>query len=53
MAATGKSLRFDPQTVDELANSTYGKPDTFALLSIPFVWFFIRETKGKALEDMG
>jgi hypothetical protein len=34
MAATGKSLRFDPQTVDELANSAYGKPDTFALLSI-------------------
>jgi hypothetical protein len=34
MAAAGKSLRFDPQTVDELANSAYGRPDTFALLSI-------------------
>lgn len=34
MAATGKSLRFEPQTVDELANSRYGRPDTFALLSI-------------------
>jgi hypothetical protein len=34
MAATGKSLRFDPQTVDELANSGYGRADTFALLSI-------------------
>ncbi|MDQ6805759.1 MAG: DUF262 domain-containing protein [Actinomycetota bacterium] len=34
MAATGKSLRFDPQTVDELTNSAYGQPDTFALLSI-------------------
>ena len=34
MAATGKSLRFDPQTVDELANSAYGQADTFALLSI-------------------
>jgi len=30
----GKSLRFDAQTVDELANSAYGQPDTFALLSI-------------------
>jgi hypothetical protein len=36
MAATGKSLRFDPQTVDELANSAYGQPDTFALLSIAY-----------------
>jgi hypothetical protein len=36
MAATGKSLRFDPQTVDELVNSTYGQPDTFALLSIVY-----------------
>ncbi len=36
MAATGKSLRFDPQTVDELANSAYGQPDTFALLSIVY-----------------
>ena len=34
MAAMGKSLRFDPQTVDELAGSSYGNPDTFALLSI-------------------
>lgn len=34
MAAIGKSLRFDPQTVDELVNSAYGQPDTFALLSI-------------------
>lgn len=34
MAAMGKSLRFDPQTIDELANSKYGQPDTFALLSI-------------------
>lgn len=34
MAAIGKSLRFDPQTVDELANSAYGKADTFALLAI-------------------
>lgn len=36
MAATGKSLRFDPQTVDELVNSAYGQPDTFALLSIVY-----------------
>jgi hypothetical protein len=36
MAAMGKSLRFDPQTVDELANSAYGQPDTFALLSIVY-----------------
>jgi hypothetical protein len=34
MAGVGKSLRFDPQTVDALANSAYGRPDTFALLSI-------------------
>lgn len=34
MAGMGKSLRFDPQTVDELVNSAYGQPDTFALLSI-------------------
>ena len=34
MAGTGKSLRFDPQTVDELTNSAYGQADTFALLSI-------------------
>src|SRR4051812_36810962 len=32
MAAMGKSLRFDPQTIDELVNSRYGRPDTFALL---------------------
>lgn len=36
MAAMGKSLRFDPQTVDELANAAYGRPDTFALLSIVY-----------------
>jgi hypothetical protein len=36
MAAMGKSLRFDPPTVDELANSSYGQPDTFALLSIVY-----------------
>ena len=34
MAAMGKSLRFEPQTVDALVNSKYGQPDTFALLSI-------------------
>lgn len=34
MAGMGKSLRFDPQTVEELVNSAYGQPDTFALLSI-------------------
>jgi hypothetical protein len=34
MAGLGKSLRFDPQTVDELVGSSYGHPDTFALLSI-------------------
>jgi hypothetical protein len=34
MAGLGKSLRFDPQTVDELIGSSYGHPDTFALLSI-------------------
>jgi hypothetical protein len=34
MAAMGKSLRFEPQTIEELVNSRYGKPDTFALLSI-------------------
>jgi hypothetical protein len=36
MAAMAKSLRFDPQTVDELVNSAYGQPDTFALLSIVY-----------------
>jgi hypothetical protein len=36
MAAMGKSLRFDAATVEELVNSTYGQPDTFALLSIAF-----------------
>jgi hypothetical protein len=36
MAGIGKSLRFDPQTVDELANSGYGRADTFALLSIVY-----------------
>ena len=36
MAAVGKSLRFDPQTVDELTNSFYGKSNTFALLSIVY-----------------
>jgi hypothetical protein len=36
MAASGKSLRFAPQTVDEMTNSAYGKPDTFALLSIVY-----------------
>jgi hypothetical protein len=34
MAAMGKSLRFDPQTVAELVNAAYGKPETFSLLSI-------------------
>lgn len=34
MAAMGKSLRFGPQTVDELTNALYGQPDTFSLLSI-------------------
>lgn len=34
MAAMGKSLRFDPQTVVELVNAAYGKPETFSLLSI-------------------
>jgi hypothetical protein len=34
MAGMGKSLRFDPQTVEELVGSKYGKPDTFPLLSI-------------------
>lgn len=36
MAGMGKSLRFDPATVDELVNSTYGQSDTFALLSIVY-----------------
>jgi hypothetical protein len=36
MAATGKSLRFDPQTIEESVNSAYGQPDTFALLSIVY-----------------
>jgi hypothetical protein len=36
MASVGKSLRFEPQTVDELANSGYGHADTFALLSIVY-----------------
>lgn len=34
MATLGKPLRFDPKTVDELVNSSYGQSDTFALLSI-------------------
>ena len=36
MAGMGKSLRFDAATVDELVNSRYGQPDTFALLSIVY-----------------
>ena len=34
MAAMGKTLRFAPGTVDELVNSKYGEPETFAMLSI-------------------
>ena len=36
MAGMGKSLSFAAATVDELVNSTYGQPDTFALLSIVY-----------------
>lgn len=36
MASMGKSLQFSPATVDELVNSKYGQPDTFALLSIVY-----------------
>jgi hypothetical protein len=34
MAGMGKTLRFAQGTVDELVNAKYGRPETFALLSI-------------------
>ncbi|GAB2940718.1 hypothetical protein GCM10027075_46520 [Streptomyces heilongjiangensis] len=34
-------------------SATYVTYTVFAALSIPFVLRFVKETKGKALEDMG
>ncbi len=34
MASMGKSLRFDRELVEELSDSSYGRPDTYSLLSI-------------------
>jgi len=42
-----------PTLSDWNLSATYVIYACFALLSIPFVYFFIRETKGKALEEMG
>ncbi|MCU7825836.1 sugar porter family MFS transporter [Kitasatospora sp. DSM 101779] len=42
-----------PDLADWNLSATYAIYAGFALLSIPFVVFFIRETKGRALEEMG
>jgi SP family sugar:H+ symporter-like MFS transporter len=42
-----------PTMADWNLSATYVIYACFALLSIPFVYFCIRETKGKALEEMG
>lgn len=42
-----------PNLADWNLSATYVIYACFALLSIPFVYFFVKETKGKRLEDMG
>ncbi|MER7999692.1 MULTISPECIES: sugar porter family MFS transporter [unclassified Streptomyces] len=42
-----------PSLADWNLSGTYVIYTFFALLSIPFVVFFVRETKGKTLEEMG
>ncbi|XCM78744.1 sugar porter family MFS transporter [Kitasatospora sp. HUAS MG31] len=42
-----------PSLADWNLSATYGIYAAFALLSIPFVAFCIRETRGRALEEMG
>ncbi|WP_370150119.1 sugar porter family MFS transporter [Streptacidiphilus sp. EB129] len=42
-----------PNLADWNLSATYVMYACFALLSIPFVYFCIKETKGKALEEMG
>lgn len=42
-----------PSLSDWNLSATYVMYAAFALLSIPFVAYFIKETKGKALEEMG
>ncbi len=42
-----------PSLADWNLSATYVVYAGFALLSIPFVLLFVKETKGKALEDMG
>lgn len=42
-----------PDLADWNLSATYAIYAAFALLSIPFVVFFIKETKGRALEEMG
>ncbi|MFC5907052.1 sugar porter family MFS transporter [Streptacidiphilus monticola] len=42
-----------PNMADWNLSATYVIYACFALLSFFFVWFFIRETKGRRLEDMG
>jgi hypothetical protein len=42
-----------PSLSDWNLSATYVIYCGFAILSIPFVLIFVRETKGKALEEMG
>jgi sugar porter (SP) family MFS transporter len=42
-----------PTMSDWNLSATYVIYACFALLSIPFVYFFVKETKGKSLEEMG
>ena len=42
-----------PSLADWNLSVTYVIYTVFAALSIPFVWKFVKETKGKALEEMG
>jgi sugar porter (SP) family MFS transporter len=42
-----------PSLSDWNLAATYVIYTVFAALSIPFVWKFVKETKGKALEEMG
>ncbi|MER6916220.1 sugar porter family MFS transporter [Streptomyces sp. NPDC000594] len=42
-----------PSLADWNLSATYVIYASFAVLSIPFVYLFVRETKGRALEEMG
>lgn len=42
MARRGKSLRFDSEEIDELADLKYGEPRTFALLALLFPFVDLR-----------